>query len=279
MPETSILLVGATDRSEFRRARSAIDALGRVVCVRDTKSAVAAVGSGQVVPDVIVVVQSYPARFSHQEIDRLRRQAPLARVIGLMGSWCEGEARTGKPWPAAIRIYWHQWPERSAAELGRLRRGECSAWGLPLTATEEERLLLEADGRGTPRQGLIAIYTPVGEMEEYLAAACHNRGYSTVWLRPPRFAHVQGATAAVFDGSDCCGEELARLRQLSETLHPAPVVAMLAFPRIEQHDRALAVGAAAVVSKPFRLEDLFRTLDRVAGQAGGLRKSSGPEVS
>ena len=51
-------------------------------------------------PDVIVVAQAFPGQFSHQAIDRLRRLAPLARMVGLMGSWCEGEMRTGSPWPA-----------------------------------------------------------------------------------------------------------------------------------------------------------------------------------
>jgi len=32
--------------------------------------------------------------------------------------------------------------------------------------------------------------------------------------------------------------------------HPTPVIALLDFPRIEDYDRALEAGAAAVLSKP-----------------------------
>lgn len=190
--EISILLVGNTARSEFRRARAALDGLGRVVSVPDAESAAAALGEGQVVADVIVVAQSYPGEFSLRAIDRLRRLAPLSRVLGLMGSWCEGEARTGRPWPGAIRIYWHQWLPRCHRELRRLCRGQCSAWGLPITATEEERLLLGARQPVTQRQGLIAIYTRLFEMEDWLSAALRRRGCSTVWLRPPRPARTKG---------------------------------------------------------------------------------------
>lgn len=280
MSEVSILLVGNTDRPEFRRARAALAASGRVVSTPDAESAAAALTRRQAAVDVIVIAQSYPAEFSHRAIDRLRRLAPLARVLGLMGSWCEGEVRTGKPWPAVIRIYWHQWPPRCDLELLRMRQGQISAWGLPITATEEERLLLQAeqpvaahsaghlDVAPMGGQGLVAIHTRLYEMEQWLSAALRCRGQSTVWLRPPRAARVEGATAAIFDGSDCRGEELRQLRRLAATLGrlphgaPVPIIALLDFPRIEDHDRALAAGAAAVLSKPLHLDDLFWQLDR-----------------
>lgn len=263
MSEISILLVGQADRSEFREARSALDALGRVTGFPEAEAALAALTEAEVAVDLIVVAQAFPGQFSHRAIDRLRRLAPLARVLGLMGSWCEGEMRTGRPWPGAIRIYWHQWLSRSIGEFGRIQRGECSAWGLPLTATEEERLLLAADQPEPKRQGLIAIHTQPPQMQDWLSAALRRRGYSTVWLRPPRPARVEGPSAAIFDGTDCHGQQLEQLRHLAGMLHPAPVVALLDFPRIEDHRRAGAAGAAAVVSKPLHLDDLFWQLDRL----------------
>lgn len=263
MSEISILLVGNTDRSEFRQARAALDGQARVFPVPDAESAATALTDGQVVPDVIVVVQAFPAQFSHQAIDRLRRLAPLSRVLGLMGSWCEGEMRTGEPWPGAIRIYWHQWLPRCDRELRRMRSGRCSAWGLPVTATEEERLMLGPDEPPEKRQGLIAIYARPFEMEEWLSASLCSRGLSTVWLRPPRPARIEGATAAIFDGSDLCGGELDEFEHMVATLGPAPIIALLDFPRIDDCHRALSAGAAAVVSKPLHVEDLFWELDRV----------------
>ena len=266
MSEVSILLVGETERSEFRRARAALDGLGRVTSTPEVEAAGAALTAGEIVPDVIVLAQSYPAQFPYRAIDRLRRLAPLARVLGLLGSWCEGEMRSGKPWPGAIRTYWHQWLPRCDQQLGRMRRGECSAWGLPVTATEEERLLLGADEPARDRQGLIAIYARPLEMEDWLSAACRSRGLSTVWLRPPRPARLEGAAAAIFDGCDCRGQELDELAQLVAVLAPAPVIALLDFPRIEDHRCAVSAGAAAVVSKPLHLDDLFWQLDRVLGE-------------
>ena len=263
MSQIQILLVGNTNRDEFRRARAVLDSVGRVTYTTDAESAAEAINSGRLVPELIVIAQAYPFQFSHQAVDWLRRLAPLSRTIGLMGSWCEGEVRTGRPWPGAVRVYWHQWPPRCSRELGRMARGECSAWSLPPTATDEERLLTAADESPPARCGLIAIHTRRGEMEDWLSAACRSRGYSTVWLRPQRPAKVEGAAAAIFNGTDLRGDELDELKRLSSTLAQTPIVAMLDFPRVETSARAMAAGATAVVSKPSNLDDLFWELDRV----------------
>jgi hypothetical protein len=161
--------------------------------------------AGEPLPDVIVVAQARPGEFSHQAVDRLRRLAPLARIVGLMGSWCEGEMRSGSPWPASARVYWHQWPARCGGELGHLARGVPSSWSLPITATEEERLLADAATRGNDAPlreahglqpvglsppvglpgGLVLIRSRSAEMAGWLLAACRDRGLAAVWQRRP----------------------------------------------------------------------------------------------
>ncbi len=260
--ELSILLVGNSDRSEFRPARSALAAWGQVVGFPSAKSAADALNEGLVTADVIVVAQAFPGEFSHRAIDRLRRAAPLARLLGLLGSWCEGEMRTGKPWPGAVRVYWHQWLPRCSREFERIRQGESAAWGLPPTATEEERLLMASDWP-PPQDGLIAIHTRLVAMHGWLSEALRRRGFSTVWLRPPHSARASDATAAVFDSSDCRDPQFSQLEDLATVLRPAPIIALLDFPRAEDRDRALSAGATAVVSKPLHLDDLFWQIDRL----------------
>jgi len=267
--EISILVVGHADRSEFREARAVLDELGQIASAADVESAAAALAAGENTPDVIVVAQSHPGQFAPEAIDRLRRLAPLARVLGLLGSWCEGEPRTGQPWPAAIRVYWHQWVPHVQQEIARLRDGNCSTWALPITASEEERFLLLADEPLSKREGLIAVCTRQFEMQDWLCAACERRGYSTVWLRPHRPVPVEGAKAVIFDGNECRGEELESLKQLACVLGPAPIVALLDFPRVDDRDRALAAGARAVLSKPVLLEDLFWQIDRLLEERAG----------
>ena len=76
-----------------------------------------------------------------------------------------------------------------------------------------------------------------------------------------------GAIAVVFDCGQCLGEELVELQRTAAALAPAPLIAILHFPRIEDCDRARQAGAAAVLAKPLQWEDLFAELDRLAATA------------
>src|SRR2546423_11958268 len=62
-------------------------------------------------PELIVIAQSRPDMVSHAQFQRWQRDAPLAGVVSILGSWCEGETRTGKPWKGAHRVYWYDFPE------------------------------------------------------------------------------------------------------------------------------------------------------------------------
>ena len=113
---------------------------------------------------------------------------------------------------------WHQWPARAERNLRQLVAGRASAWTLPVTATEEERLLADADEPLSTGRGLIAVSSPVFALADWLMAACGRSGYGTVWLRPPHRANVERATAVIFDGSECRGEELDELRRVATEL-------------------------------------------------------------
>ena len=261
--QLTILVLGPTDRSEFRGPVSELRSLGRVTITKDVSSAVDLVAGGHVIPDVVVVAQAFPGQFSADMIDRLRRAAPLARVVGLLGSWCEGEARTGWPWPATIRVYWHQWRPQCEQELTRIAAGRASAWALPITAGDEERLLAASHQPLSAKKGLIAISTPLFDMQDWLQKICRSRGYSTSWLRPHQSIEIEQVTAAIFDADECLQQESDSLKRLADAIAPAPVLALMDFPRVESCDRALAAGARAVLSKPLLVDDLFWQLNRL----------------
>jgi len=281
-----VLFVGNARRREFREARACLDATARVRQADDVAAALAVLQAG-FVPEAIVIAQAFPEEFSIEEVDRLRGAAPLARLLGLLGSWCEGEVRTGHPWPGVLRLYWHQFPAQCSREFARLRTGKCSTWGLPITAGDEERLLRAhetippakpAESGLTTERGLIVVWSRRFEMQDWLSSACRLRGYSTVWLAPGRATKVSGAKGAIFDGCRCDEIETAELRELAGLLgpvsrvpgvsgKPVPIIGLLDFPRIEDHARAMSAGAAAVLSKPLAIDDLFWQLDRVSGEA------------
>ena len=261
MPTLCIPFLGDADRPEFREARACLARWGSVVEFADADTAAAALAEDRFLPDVMVVAQTSPGQFSHAAIDRLRRLAPLARVLGLMGSWCEGEMRSGVPLAGdrANLLASVARPLRSA--VSPLPRGQSCSWALPITATEEERLLADEDDFPVC-QGLIVIHWPAREMADWLSDALHGRGLATIWQRDPPLARFEGATAAIFDGTDLCEEETDLLRRFVEALRPAPVIALVSFPRIEDHNRARSAGASAVLSKPLMVEDLLGEIER-----------------
>jgi ribosomal protein L40E len=184
-------------------------------------------------------------------------------MIAILGAWCEGEMRTGKPWPAVVRLYWHQGAVRCRQELQRLVEGRGSSWRLPPTATEEERLLASVESPLPQGQGLVALCTQRPAMEGWLADACRRCGYSTVWLNPQSPTKVRGAAAVIYEGSEGTPTELDEIRRFATELAPAPLVAILDFPRIEVDHLARQAGAAAVLSKPVQVDDLLWTLAAV----------------
>jgi hypothetical protein len=245
-------------RCEFAAARDCLAALPHVSVVEraDSSSAAAWLADQAAAPELVVVCQSRPGEIAHAQIDHLRRLAPFSRLVGLLGSWCEGEARSGYPWPAVERIYWHQWPAWINRELGG-NKGSADGWVLPLTAAPEERWLAENRGtRESAVSGLVAILSPHPATSELLRDACGQVGLSAVCFdRAPE--HVTGAVLAVWDGDRCGNAEAAQLGAFVAAVRPAPVAALLAFPRIEERSSALAAGAKDVFSKPACLKQLL----------------------
>jgi CheY-like chemotaxis protein len=257
----AILCLGDLSRAEFGDARCALEAWGTVVAASDVSEGIAILERESLVPDVVVVAQSYPDEFSESKIEPIRSAAPLARMVALLGPWCEGETRTGRPLPGAIRVFWHQWASHCDRELGRLLAGGASIWSLPPTAGEEERCLVLAGGFDASGAGLVDFVTWQHDLYELLADGCRRRGHSTRWLRPHEDLPIDAPGMILFDAPGETDEEIAILRRLRSYCH-APVIVLADFPRCRDRDRFLMAGAQALVARPFLWDDLFWHFER-----------------
>jgi hypothetical protein len=263
MTKPNVLFVGDKDRQEFAEAVDQLDRQANCQWTPDVTSVLVGIDDDVPPPDIVIVAQSRPGQYLASHVDTLRRTFPLTRFVALLGSLCEGEARTGRPWPGTTRIYWHQWAPRFARELDRMATGSCPTWGLPLTATPDEMIEFSCNSAAISRSGLLAIRARLGSTFTGLAAACRSVGYATVWLRDDQQVRVEGSTAVLWDDIHCGAPRAAAIATVAEAVRPAPIIAMLHFPRAGDRDRALAAGAATVLSKPFLLDDLFWHLDRL----------------
>src|SRR4051794_20474547 len=55
--------------------------------------------------ELVLLCQSRPGQFSQRDVEDLHRRFPLATLLGVFGTWCQGEQRSGYPWHGIDRVY------------------------------------------------------------------------------------------------------------------------------------------------------------------------------
>lgn len=218
-------------------------------------------------PHWIVIAQARPGQFRQREIDQLREAAPLATVIALLGSLCEGETRTGTPWAGVIRVYWHQWIERAARQKLRFEQREPNEW-TPLgefSLLSSDRPNEQSTENSTNAEGgLIVIAACDAAAYQSHAALFHQRGYATVWRHPTQQVVCAGALLGVWVGAGATAGELTSMGEFAEEISPTPWLALLNYPRYHDIARVRELGAEVVLGKPIRNDDLLAFVARLA---------------
>ena len=244
-------------------------------------------GSGKL-PQLTVIAQSRPGVVDPKVIARLRRNAPLTAVVSLLGSWCEGETRTGRPLACSERIFWYDFPAWWTRQLALLSNGRCPDWhradasrfrvNVPSSQQSEP-------GRPRPR-GAVILQTQSYETGRAISDLLYRAGYASVSQSTNKSQmSVRGIAAGIWEGGQLSDEETSRLclftRQLA--VQNAPVLACSDFPRRDRVDLAMALGASAIVGKPWINRDLIETLERIVqGEVAKRRRkeyASVPETA
>jgi hypothetical protein len=236
-------------------------------------------GSKYIDSDLIVVAQSRPGEISLSKVERLRRMAPLAGMVGLLGSWCEGETRTGRPWPGVERIYWYDFPAWWRRQLKLRTAGRCPDWARPFDfGTQRVPRISDCGFRQSlirnPKsefrnhqknsQGVIVLRTGWRDTAAALADIFQRAGYATIWHRlSPSACMVRGVAAGIWDGGQLDDREAHDLAAYCRALarDAAPVIALMDFPRRDRVDYALQLGASAVHGKPWRNNELIAAVE------------------
>jgi CheY-like chemotaxis protein len=205
--------------------------------------------------DLIVVAQKRPGQLSPKMLESLRKAAPLTPIVCVAGSFCEGEARTGRPWPGAVRVYAHQFVARVAAQLERLAAVGAMSWAPPFTNTEEDRLLNAAPMPPAHLATRVAVFSHERQSAAMLCDALEAAGYAAVTCEPTD--ELRDIDLVLWD---CAGSFAAcrdRFIRMAQQTPAAAKIVLLGFPRPEDVATARAAGATAVLSKPFLLDDLL----------------------
>jgi len=245
------MLMGDASHSEFGAAVELLRAESRLV------------GEVSRSPELMVICQSHPGTVSRRVVESLRRTAPLASVVALAGSWCEGETRTGRPLPGVDRLYWHQFPAWWHRQMALRAAGRCPEWA------RSGATRISEPGRPRPRPTVVSIRTSIRESAEALSDLLNRTGFTTAWHREgsPQLT-LRGAGAGIWVGGQLSDREAADLHAFCRMFPGArgSVIALLDFPRRDSVDRAMEAGAAAVLGMPWRNVDLIESLSAIAGR-------------
>lgn len=297
MSTPRLLIIGSLDRREFFPAADDLRRVAEAVCVETVADALLRLASRQALPvDVILFAQAFPGQWTEADVEAIRREAPFTGIAFLLGSMCEGEARSGRPVLGCKRIYWHQWIPDGREELAALAAGEPSTWRHAPLDDGEDMALLRGERPAPVGDGLILLQSPSRAMQDLLRDACTKYGYSPCFwetvdivsgralaagtpaetvsgtaLAAGELAHPpEGRGLAPFrsppvgvilDGYDVDEQRLATVRNLRDRFPDAVITCLCHCPRIDEYEALLDAGATYVVSKPFALPSLFRLFD------------------
>lgn len=210
-------------------------------------------------PDCVLIAQSHPYGVSVDVVRAVREQFPQSPIVALLGSWCEGELRTGRPRPSVERVYWYHFPAWWRRFLDMKGSGIFSAYraepGKPLMAEKIPDPLEQA--------GTVLVDCRDRETFEALADSLSGGQCVAVWLQPGRpWPLVIGAFAGIWVGGQLTDMEVPLLTKFCDRFagDSRRVVALLDFPRHDRVQRARELGATAVLARPWREEELCDAL-------------------
>ncbi|MCH7751928.1 MAG: hypothetical protein IH898_07220 [Planctomycetes bacterium] len=255
-PQIEAITVGPWHTPEFATALANFQEGQSLHQLASIEEACGLLSTAEVAPELILLAQPLPGTVRQQEVDRLQRLAPLARIVVVAGSWCEGELRTGSPPVGVLRLYWYELAPWWQAALRRLSAGLCPAWSAPLDHPQAGRYSVDATINELMTPSIVAIGADDFAVFECLADALAASGASATWARSDDPVE---AAAGIWDGGQLSDRELERLGRFCRQVL-GPVVALLDFPRVEHIIEARAAGAVAVFGKPYVVEEVLAAL-------------------
>lgn len=272
----SMIWIGDGERPEFAAALGTLRHHAKLTAAVDIND----VAFDELTDDCagIVIAQAFAGQFRAHRLAALRRRFPTAPVIVIVGSFSEGERRSGEPLAAALRIPWAQAATILNRELSRLRAGTCPSWGFGETLTDDERAVL----RPTPLHGATSSSNrPTLTAGTTLQISADDSATAT-WLS--ELAGTWGATVMP-DGSSASPGATAspsavlwaapshdltaqcRLHSLSRQFPGTPILALASFPRPHLLDVWRRFGVVEHCALPVDCDDLLQKLIAMANRS------------
>lgn len=266
MPEASqpvVLMIGECQSPQFRSALSddhTADILNSADShdVKSLADAISLVGTGELVPDLVISCQSIPDEYSAANIDRLIGMLPLSRFVVALSPWCESIGRTEHRWPSAWSV-----PLAHAAARIRLELQQLADESPPLLATTSRDEAFATLAAGSleqtdhPGRGMSArVISADVSLKECFETIARSLGFEILDTEPEsRAATVHILVAPFID----CGT-LRKIQQLRESNSTAMIIVASDMATPGETISLRDAGVAAVISQLRFAEDLVDQL-------------------
>jgi hypothetical protein len=265
MPESKLLVTGEfwhpdfadlIGRVEIPASLIPTDRLSKLTCCDESYTA-------------IIVAQSRRGAVAKTFMDHVGELFPNCPLIVLLGSWCEGDLRSGQPLKSALRIFWHQW-NGSYRQLSEQLARQGIQIGLAKTAagaTEQVGTSLDVNEKQDKPSSFATCAIGVSALTlsqfETVEDALRELKLAAIWLEQATWQATKLAEiAAICVDSDSLVESLEKRLEFVRESHPnSTLILMMNFPRkSEVVALRKRFNVAAVVSKPFDLLRLYQGL-------------------
>ena len=255
-----ILVVGDYQHIDFGAALAFMADVATVNCYSDLQAVLGAEGGELGNIDLIVLAQSHPGQVSLPTADALHGLWPLAPMVGLLGSWCEGEMRSGQPWAGVVRVYWHQWQTMLVAEVEAML-ADRSTWQRPRIMHQAWEAAADVGEPPPASPANVVVHARQPATRSALVDGLVQFGVH-VWLAEPA-PQTTKLAAVVYDAEYADRWMMREIVALRRTYPETPLLALLNFPRRDDIAAAIQAGACQVMSKPYRLSDVVACLNEL----------------
>lgn len=266
MPEASqpvVLMIGECQSPQFRSALSdnhTTDILkfGDSHDVKSLADALSLVGTGELIPDLVISYQSIPDEYSAADIDKLIGLLPLSRFVVAFSPWCESIGRTEQRWPSAWSV-----PRAHAAARIRLELQQLAEDSTPLLATTSRDEAFATLAAGSleqtdhPGRGMSArVISADVSLKECFESIARSLGFEISGSD----SESQATRVHILVAPFIDGKTFQRVQQLHDDNAAAAIIVASDMATPGETNSLREAGAAAVISQLRFAEDLVDQL-------------------
>ncbi len=211
--------------------------------------------------DLVLIAQSHRGAIYQADVDRIRQWWPEIPLLVLLGSWCEGESRSGAPLLGVTRVYWHQWQ----GQFKQLQQWVNPSTDAALTGVESQQLAVAESKPKHDLQVQVAVSALSHAQFEMVEDAMELLGLQAIWAEKSIWqAEESNSVSAVCLDCESLTENLTnRLIFLRKQFPDQPIFLLMGFPRKHEVQSLKSYWhVSAVISKPIDLTSLASAFEQ-----------------